>query len=158
VEEFGELPPIYCFAVKSVMVADVLGPDAVALLVSELSRYPGSGNDDGASVALFALGGAVGRVAPDATAFVHRDAAFVLAVEVNWLDSDPTPVAGANLAWLASVYAGLGPYTSNSSYQNFPDPDLPNWRSAYDGANHGRLAAVKRAYDPDNVFQHPQSI
>jgi FAD binding domain/Berberine and berberine like len=158
VESFADQPPVFEFAVKSRMVTGTLPGEAVDLLVAEITRWPGSQNEDGACAALFALGGAVGRVAPDATAFVHRDAAFILALETNWTGSDPRAVSQAGLDWLDRLCAQLAPYTADAAYQNFPDPELKNWRTAYYGTNYGRLAEVKRAYDPDNIFKFEQSI
>jgi hypothetical protein len=158
VESFADQPPVYEFAVRSRMVTGTLPDEAVGILAAEITRWPGSQNEDGACAALFALGGAVARVAPDATAFVHRDAAFILALETNWTGSDPPSVTQANLGWLDRLYAQLAPYTEDSAYQNFPDPELKNWQIAYYGSNYDRLAAVKRTYDPENVFKFEQSI
>ena len=48
--------------------------------------------------------------------------------------------------------------TSGSSYQNFIDSSLRGWERAYYGPNLDRLTAVKRAYDPDDVFRFRQGI
>jgi hypothetical protein len=158
VESFADQPPVFEFAVRSRMITGCLPAEAVDLLVAEITRWPGSQNEDGACAALFALGGAVGRVAPDATAFVHRDAAFILALETNWTGADSAAVSQAGLDWLDRLYAQLAPYTADGAYQNFPDPQLKNWRTAYYGVNYDRLAAVKRTYDPEHVFKFEQSI
>ncbi|MQY12477.1 putative FAD-linked oxidoreductase YvdP [Streptomyces sp. RB5] len=157
-ESFAEMPPVNRFAVKSRMVRDALPAEAVDVVVEEIRRWPGSRDEDGASAALFALGGAAGRIPAAATAFVHRDAAFVLALETNWTDDDPPEAARAGLDWLERLHERLRPYTADGAYQNFPDPELENWRAAYYGSNYDRLVGVKRAYDPDDVFRFAQSI
>lgn len=157
-DTFAEQPPVFEFAVKSRMVPRALPAEAVDLLAEEITRWPGSRDEEGAAVMLFALGGAIGRIAPDATAFVHRDAAFILAMETNWMPDDPPEVSRGGQDWLSRLYAQMEPYTADAAYQNFPDPDLKNWRRAYFGANYARLANVKRAYDPLDVFRFAQSI
>ena len=54
-------------------------------------------NPGGAGITLFAWGGAINRVAPAATAFIHRDAAFLMDSETTWTARDSPPVVSANL-------------------------------------------------------------
>ena len=67
-----------------------------------------------------------------------------------------------NLAYYQTLMAGLReamtPYVTGGAYQNFVDPDLPDWRTAYYGANYPRLVEIKNRYDPDNLFQVNQNI
>jgi FAD/FMN-containing dehydrogenase len=44
------------------------------------------------------------------------------------------------------------------AYQNYVDPYLGNFGTAYYGSNLDRLKAVKRLADPDNIFDHPQGL
>ena len=52
----------------------------------------------------------------------------------------------------------MRPYMPGASYVNYCDLDLPNYADAYWGANLARLSAVKRAYDPTDLFHHAQSV
>jgi FAD/FMN-containing dehydrogenase len=51
----------------------------------------------------------------------------------------------------------MTPYTMGA-YVNYIDADLPDWASAYYGTNLPRLQQVKTDYDPDDLFNGPQSV
>ncbi|MFL5821704.1 MAG: FAD-binding oxidoreductase [Solirubrobacteraceae bacterium] len=146
------------FAVKSSYADEFLSDSGIDTLVRWMERWPGSSSPDGAGVAVFAWGGAMNAVPAGATAFVHRDSRLLVALDTAWGDRDPERVIAANLHWLEGFSAALRPHVSGSSYQNFIDPSLRDWRRAYYGSNLERLVAVKRTYDPDDVFRFPQSI
>jgi hypothetical protein len=154
--------PVDRFGGKSAILTSrmVLTSQQVRAAAARLLAWPGSGNEDGAGFAMFALGGEINRVPPEATAFVHRGALFIFAAETCWADHDHPRVAAANLSWLDEFYRdifGAAPH-DQQSYQNFPDPTLTDWRRAYYGANYDRLVRVKRKYDPDGFFRYPQAI
>lgn len=93
-------------------------------------------------------GGAYTRVAREATAFAHRDARFLLkhAIVVE------PGAAGPGRDWLTRSWALAHPFGTGGVYPNFPEEDVDAWDPAYHGANRERLLAVKRRYDPDDVF------
>jgi hypothetical protein len=131
--------------------------------VEHLQRVAGAPGGTG-GIAFDALGGAINRVRPAATAFVHRDALFLAQYTTDWapgsLGAGGTSAAGVvrQEAWLRSFYASMRPYASGQAYQNYADPDLPNWQQAYYGANYPRLQQVKAACDPHDMFRFPQSV
>ncbi|WP_306321517.1 MULTISPECIES: FAD-binding oxidoreductase [unclassified Streptomyces] len=107
------------------------------------------------SVALTALGGAINRVAPTSTAFVHRRSRMLAQYIVSWRAGAS---GGAAREWLASTHASMRPYASGAAYQNYTDPTLKDWKQAYYGAAASRLTKVKRKYDPSAFFTFPQSL
>jgi FAD/FMN-containing dehydrogenase len=109
-------------------------------------------------VAFDALGGAVNRVAPTATAFVHRNALFGAQYTTDWANGAAAAGISGQHAWLRGFWTSMRPYASGQAYQNYIDPDLTNWRTAYYGQNLARLETVKQTYDPTRLFSFPQAI
>ncbi|MFF2024085.1 FAD-binding oxidoreductase [Streptomyces sp. NPDC058171] len=107
------------------------------------------------SISLTALGGAVNRVAPTATAFVHRRSRMLAQYLVSWAAGTAGTAASG---WLDGTHTAMRRYASGAAYQNYTDAALTDWRTAYYGAAAGRLRAVKVAYDPSGFFTFPQSL
>ena len=93
-------------------------------------------------------GGAINRVAPAATAFVHRQELFCIQYYGN----------GSTAAWIDQARSKLHPYVSGQAYQNYIDPTLKNWQNAYYGQNLGRLESIRKQVDPHHYFNFPQAI
>ncbi|MBD0840455.1 FAD-binding oxidoreductase [Streptomyces sp. TRM68416] len=107
------------------------------------------------SIALTALGGAVNRVSPTATAFVHRRSRMLAQYIAAW----QAGTGGATArSWLTSAHDAMKPYASGAAYQNYTDPSLKNWRKAYYGDAAPRLAKLKKQYDPTGFFTFPQAL
>ncbi|MCX6385774.1 MAG: FAD-binding oxidoreductase [Solirubrobacterales bacterium] len=102
-----------------------------------------------------AYGGAINRVKPEATAFVHRDQQFSAQYFAYWSGNESAP---QSLAWMKDLYAAMAPHASGYAYQNYIDPNLTNWRHAYYGSNYDRLVEIKNPYDPDFFFRFRQAI
>ncbi|HTQ93798.1 MAG TPA: FAD-binding protein, partial [Streptosporangiaceae bacterium] len=130
---------------KSDFFTKPLSSHGIGTLLAGVENFQRAGGASGASggIAFDALGGAVNRVAPAATAFVHRDALFQAQYTTTW----PVGSAGAAVArqhaWQQSYWQSMRPYASGQAYQNYIDPALANWRQAYYGANYTRLTQVK---------------
>jgi hypothetical protein len=107
--------------------------------------------DGGATLVLDAYGGAINRVGPDATAFVHRDARF----SVQILSYAPLPTASRRVRRARSLIA---PFGNGRAYQNYADLGLRSPRGAYYGGNLRRLKEIKAAIDPDGRFAPAQGI
>jgi FAD/FMN-containing dehydrogenase len=110
-------------------------------------------------LSLFALGGQANRVPRTATAYAHRTTRFYLGYSVGLADAIPNDEDRlAAHAWADTGFAVADKYSNGESYQNFIDPELPDWRSAYYAENYSRLVEVKRQYDPHGFFRFAQSI
>ncbi|MFC7841155.1 FAD-binding oxidoreductase [Streptomyces sp. NPDC057382] len=107
------------------------------------------------SIALTALGGAVNRVSPTATAFVHRRSRMLAQYIGAWRAGTSGTTARD---WLASAHRAMRPHASGAAYQNYTDPTLTDWRKAYYGDAATRLAKLKKQYDPDRFFTYPQAL
>jgi FAD/FMN-containing dehydrogenase len=62
------------------------------------------------------------------------------------------------IRWVREYYAAIEPYTQPGGYTNFASPDDAGKAADNFGANYGRLAEIKRRYDPDNLFHLNQNI
>jgi FAD/FMN-containing dehydrogenase len=130
----------------------------VSTAIKHLRRWPGSSNASAVGLAMFAWGGALNRVKPAATAFVHRDASWLFVVGASWSQKDTPRSVAANLRWLDGLSGALERYSNGQAYQNFIDPALGDWQRAYYATNIKRLVAAKRKYDPEALFHFPQGI
>jgi Berberine and berberine like len=101
------------------------------------------------------LGGAINRVASDATAYPHRDVEFLINMHTRWRD----PAEDAKcIAWARSLFEACGPFASGGTYVNFiPEDDTDGVNRAYLN-NRTRLAGIKAKYDPGNLFRVNQNI
>ncbi|HEY5425834.1 MAG TPA: BBE domain-containing protein, partial [Candidatus Tumulicola sp.] len=70
----------------------------------------------------------------------------------------PADALQRNLEWQGAFYDAIVPFATGGAYQNFIDPSLRDWRSAYYGANLARLETIKRRVDPTHAFKFPEAI
>ena len=130
--------------IKGIFANDVR-PEALDALVEHVARGP-----DGSSFGITVQGGAIGRVPEDATAFTGREARFDLSADTGW--DDPAD-DDANWDWLQQALAIVEPDAVTGRYCNESSESGPDVsRAIYGDAKYARLQALKRAWDPDNVF------
>jgi FAD/FMN-containing dehydrogenase len=108
-----------------------------------------------ATMHLYPINGAAGRVASDETAFAYRDATFAPVFVAAWQDPAEDH---ERIKWVRDYYEAIAPHSEPGGYINFMSGDdqsriQDNYRD-----NYNRLVEVKRAYDPDNLFHHNQNI
>jgi FAD/FMN-containing dehydrogenase len=103
------------------------------------------------------LGGATKRVSPNAGAVSHRDADYVVAIQGAW---DEPETSDQHIGWARDFHAAIRPYSTGGVYVNFltDDEGADRVRQAYEPDIYARLAQVKSAYDPMNLFRLNKNI
>jgi FAD/FMN-containing dehydrogenase len=105
---------------------------------------------------LFHLGGAIRQVDGAATAFEDRSAEHALNINAVWTDPQANE---ANVAWARGFWETTHPHSTGGVYVNFLGEDgEARVRAAYGPEKYLRLAALKRKYDPANLFRLNQNI
>jgi FAD/FMN-containing dehydrogenase len=105
---------------------------------------------------LFHLGGAIAEQAEESSAARGRDAALALNINAAWSESGPDH---PDITWCRDYFGAMAPHATGGVYVNFlhNDEGEARIRAAY-GSSFDRLAQVKAAYDPENVFRSNQNI
>ncbi|HEX7121518.1 MAG TPA: FAD-binding oxidoreductase [Gemmatimonadaceae bacterium] len=108
------------------------------------------------AVLMFPLEGALNERSPDHSAVGNRDAKGLFNVLASWERADDDAV---NIEWARRAWTDLRRFSTGGTYINFltADEGSERTRSAY-GVNFDRLVAVKRAWDPENLFRVNRNI
>jgi hypothetical protein len=108
-------------------------------------------------VLMFQMGGQVGRLPDDATAFANRSTNFMDGYIAIWEDDAEKAEV---MAWSRRFWEEMKPHSRGSFNPNFSGDDEPPDRVAlaYGAAKYARLGALKRKYDPENLFRLNQNI
>jgi UDP-N-acetylenolpyruvoylglucosamine reductase len=128
-----------------------LSDELIDLTVEHMGRIvsPHSGSP------IFHLGGAIARAGDDATAYGGRSAGHT--ININGI-SETADGFDEEREWVRDYWAALEPFQT-SAYVNFMmDEGLDRVRQAYGPERYARLQALKREWDPDNVFRLNQNI
>ncbi len=130
---------------------DAITEEVVDACAKQAAAAPGD-----CEISFWAQGGAIARIPDDAMAFTGRHAAFWVGAEASWEDParDDEFVSWGRTAWDA-----VNPFTAAGHYVNdMVETGEAVVRSIYGNAKYERLVALKRAFDPDNVFRLNQNI
>ncbi|HEX7265006.1 MAG TPA: FAD-binding oxidoreductase [Candidatus Dormibacteraeota bacterium] len=140
------------FYMKSGFVSE-LSDEVIATSAAYGADVPAGGES---GVSFWAMGGAISRVADDGSAFTGRAAGWWASAEAMW--DDPAN-DGSHMGWARRTMAALEPFTTVGSYVNDAvESDVGSVRAIYGNEKYNRLVALKRTYDPDNVFRLNQNI
>jgi len=136
---------------KSGFLSD-LTDDAIDAILAGFQQCPASMS----AVLVEHMHGAATRVPVGATAFPHRQPGFNCGVLGEWADPGQTVSC---TSWVRACYNGLLPFMTAGRYVNYlgDDETAEAVAGAY-GPNLARLRAVKKRYDPENVFHRNQNI
>jgi FAD/FMN-containing dehydrogenase len=138
------------YYVRSCDVAE-LSDDVIDIVVEHGRRI----SSPLSSIALWQMGGAVARVGEDETAFNGRGTAFTFNINGNTATADGFD---EQRQWARDYWSALAPFHT-SVYVNFlMEEGDARVREAYGEAKYERLRALKRKYDPANVFRLNQNI
>jgi FAD/FMN-containing dehydrogenase len=140
------------FYMKSALLVD-LSDEVVDRLAAHVVRMPAGAEGE---FTAWAMGRAIAAVPEEATAFTGRGAGLWIAAEILWADE---ALDDACRAWVRAALADLQPFATTGRYVNdVVEVGDDVIRSVYGDAKHDRLVALKRAWDPDNVFRLNQNI
>ncbi len=105
-------------------------------------------------IVIYSFGGAVSRVADEATAVSHRSARHAAIAIGMWDNADDD---ARQIGWVRDFAAKMQPYASGGYYPNY-DAESDRVELAFGPEKYARLAEAKHKYDPDNVFRLNQNI
>ncbi len=136
---------------RSEWLADV-SPSTAEALVAAAEAMPSRE----CQIVLHQMGGAAGRVAPDATAFRRRDAPLMMLVNAAWT---PGEDGSRHDAWVTRVWEATLPDSAGGAYVNHLGREGEDRvRAAYGEETFRRLAALKARMDPANLLRRNQNF
>jgi FAD/FMN-containing dehydrogenase len=136
---------------KSAYVKE-LSNDLLATIASRAPTAPSPGTQ----VMVTRLGGAISAVPDEETAFPLRDAGYFVQMDSTWTDPADTD---ENIAWTRGIHEAVSPFAMDRVYVNFiGDEGADRVAKAYGPEKYARLVALKKKYDPANLFRLNQNI
>lgn len=134
---------------------DSVPDEALATVIGQAKSRPSPRS----KIFLEFLGGAFSRVPREAAVFDHRKARHNLLVIGSWEQAAEDEI---NRAWARETWHSMQPYASEGVYVNYlgteTDEGGNRLAEAYGPGKFDRLVALKRKYDPANLFRMNQNI
>jgi hypothetical protein len=106
-------------------------------------------------IIVFRHGGAVSRIGSEETAFSNREAAYILHPLAAWLEPEDDD---RHITWLRDLVRAMEPFKTGGVYLNFSPDDDERVLDGYGVEKHARLLALKKKYDPGNMFRFNHNI
>jgi FAD/FMN-containing dehydrogenase len=100
--------------------------------------------------------GAPSRIAPGQAAFSHRDTPYIVNIIGLWKEQNEDRTG---IDWVRATWNSLQPFSTGATYVNFMSSEAEDQvRAAYGPEKYVKLSALKRKYDPSNLFRVNQNI
>lgn len=112
------------------------------------------GKEVGPVLQLRYVQGAMNRVDPGATAFAHRSSEILL-ISAAFV---PLGAAESEISQALTPWKTIAPFTNGAYVNFFSSADKDNIAAAYPKETYNRLAAIKKMYDPQNIFNQNYNI
>ncbi|MBI5267567.1 MAG: FAD-binding oxidoreductase [candidate division Zixibacteria bacterium] len=123
--------------------------------IEKAVNYAGSLPSAQSEIFFGLIGGATTRVKPDAMAYSHRDAIYVMNVHTRWENASEDKTC---IDWARAFFRETQQYASGGVYVNFlTDDESDRIKAAY-GPHYDKLLSIKKMYDPENLFRMNQNI
>lgn len=132
-------------------IPKLLPSDAIQIIDKYMNDVP---SNNTILIIFHGLNGEVAKISKKNTAYYYRQALYNINPWATWSSENGSALG---IRWVQKITDALSPYT-NGVYVNTPDLSLKNYQKEYWGKNYKRLRKVKNRYDPDNIFNFPQSI
>ena len=134
---------------------DSLPEEAIATVIEQARKCPSAHS----KMFVECLHGAFSRIPKDSAVFDHRDSRKNLLIIGAWPEADQDE---ANRTWVRETWEAMQPYASEGVYVNYlgteQDEGSNRIAAAYGPGKYERLLALKRKYDPANLFRMNQNI
>jgi FAD/FMN-containing dehydrogenase len=128
-----------------------------AITIAEVTKQLATRPSEMTYASIWKFGGAVQRVASNATAFGDRSMPFMFSLDAIWSDAADD---NTNIDWVRDCWQGMQRFSTGRMYLNFPGlGEGENLvRNAFSSETYRQLQEVKRKYDPNNIFKMNQNI